>query len=257
VDVIRDVAVRPDGDYAAGTTPFYTSRNSAASTSTGGVVAWTGGTQLAMSGYTGTRLSDATGLLSFGNAVSYGITVDKDNLLWVAGIDSTKRWVKAFDVGGILATEMFDLPSKNNQDGFSADPNGAPMIAPTDVALTKDGLTAYVSDAVAQRVFQFKYTTATSVESSVETPVDFALYQNYPNPFNPTTMIAFTLRSAGPARLEVFNLVGQRVATLVDADLSAGIHHRFFDGTGLASGAYSYTLTTPEGVLSRTMMLVK
>jgi hypothetical protein len=257
VDVIRDIALRPNGDYADTNTVFYTSRNSAASTSTGGITAWQGGKQLAMGTYRGTRISDATGLLTFSSAVSYGITMDKDGLLWVAGIDSTKRWVKAFDVGGILAMETFDLPSVNNQDGFSADPNGAPMIAPTDVGLTPDGLTAYVSDAVAQKVFQFKYTTATTVESASQSPMDFALYQNYPNPFNPTTMIAFTLRSAGPVRLEVFNVIGQRVAALVDGDLSAGIHHRFFDGGGLASGAYTYTLTTREGVLSRTMMLVK
>lgn len=257
VDVIRDIALRPDGDYADTNTVFYTSRNSAASTSTGGITAWQGGKQLAMSTYRGTRISDATGLLTFSTAVSYGITMDKNGLLWVAGIDSTKRWVKAFDVGGILAMEMIDLPSVNNQDGFSADPNGAPMIAPTDVGLTADGLTAYVSDAVAQKVFQFKYTTATSVETATQSPLEFSLHQNYPNPFNPTTMIAFTMRSAGPVRLEVFNLVGQRVATLVEGELSAGIHHRFFDGAGLASGAYSYTLTTPEGVLSRTMMLVK
>lgn len=257
VDVIRDIALRPAGNYADTNTVFYTSRNSAASTSTGGITAWVGGKQLAMGTYRGTRISDATGLLSFSSAVSYGITTDRNNLLWVAGIDSTKRWVKAFDVSGILAMEMFDLPSKNNQDGFSADPNGAPMIAPTDVALTSDGLTAYVSDAVARKVFQFKYTTATSVELPAQTPVGFALYQNYPNPFNPTTMIAFTLRTAGPVRLEVFNLVGQRVATLVETELSAGIHHRFFDGSGLASGVYSYTLTTPDGVMSRTMMLVK
>ncbi len=257
VDVIRDVALRPNGDYTNNATPIYTSRNSAATTSTGGITVWTGGAQLAMSTYTGTRLSDATGLLSFSSAVSYGITVDKNDLLWVAGIDSTKRWVKAFDVSGILATEMYDLPSINNQDGFSADPQGAPMIAPTDVGLTKDGLTAYVSDAVAQKVFQFKYTTATSAELPNGQPLEFGLYQNYPNPFNPTTMIAFTLRSTGPVRLDVFNLVGQRVATLVDADLEAGIHHRFFDGTGLSSGLYTYTLTTTSGVLSRTMMLVK
>ncbi len=264
-DIIRDVALVPGGDYDTSITPIYTSRNSSPNVSTGGIAVWTGGTQLAMGqivnqayvGYTSSRISDATGLLSFSPAVANGITVDKSGYLWVAGIDSTKRWVKAFDVSGILASEVADLPSQNNQDGFSADPSGAPMIAPVDVALTADGLTAYVPDAVAQVVYQFKYTTATSVEPAPQVPQEFTLYQNYPNPFNPSTIIAFTLPQSMKVRLTVSNLIGQTVATLADGVMPAGNHHRFFTGDNLPSGQYIYTLTTPEGSVSRSMTLVK
>ena len=60
-------------------------------------------------------------------------------------------------------------------------------------------------------------------------PTDFALGQNYPNPFNPSTIIPYQLPSAGHVRLDVFNVLGQRLATLVDAEQSAGAHTAQWD----------------------------
>ena len=82
-------------------------------------------------------------------------------------------------------------------------------------------------------------------------PSDFALGQNYPNPFNPSTVIPYQLPTAAHVRLEVFNLLGQRLATLVDAEQAAGIHTAQWDATDAAgravgAGVYIYRLSSGE-----------
>jgi len=98
---------------------------------------------------------------------------------------------------------------------------------------------------------------ATSSEMSPDLPQRPELSQNYPNPFNPSTTIQFTLNRASDVTLEVFNITGQRVATLVRGALSAGNHRHTFDASGLSSGIYMYRLKTPEQMLTRQMILIK
>ena len=92
-------------------------------------------------------------------------------------------------------------------------------------------------------------------------PTDFALGQNYPNPFNPSTIIPYQLPSAGHVRLDVFNVLGQRLATLVDAERSVGMHTAQWDGTDAAgramgAGVYIYRLSSGGMAESRRMVLV-
>ncbi|HNT65941.1 MAG TPA: family 10 glycosylhydrolase [bacterium] len=72
---------------------------------------------------------------------------------------------------------------------------------------------------------------------------DFVLAQNYPNPFNSQTTFAYTLPKAGPVKLEIFNLNGQRVASLVDAKQAAGYHRIQWNAAEMATGLYTYRLT--------------
>lgn len=95
-------------------------------------------------------------------------------------------------------------------------------------------------------------------ERDSEEPVTFSLDQNYPNPFNPATNISFTLPSASEVTLEVFNMLGQKVAVLLQGEkMSVGTHTQKFDASSLASGIYVYRLNTPSFVQSRKMMLIK
>ena len=92
-------------------------------------------------------------------------------------------------------------------------------------------------------------------------PTDFALGQNYPNPFNPSTIIPYQLPTSAHVRLEVFNLLGQRLATLVDAEQAAGMHTAQWDATDAAgravgAGVYIYRLSVGEQTESRRMVLV-
>jgi hypothetical protein len=88
-------------------------------------------------------------------------------------------------------------------------------------------------------------------------PAQFFLDQNYPNPFNPTTELRFGLAKGGPVTLRVFDLLGREVAVPVHETRAPGIYTVSFDGGKLAAGLYFYSLTTPEGTLSRKMMLLK
>ncbi len=88
-------------------------------------------------------------------------------------------------------------------------------------------------------------------------PREFRLYQNYPNPFNPSTAITFELPVRTQTRLEVFNVLGQKVSTLVDQILPAGSQTVEFDGSQLASGVYFYRLQAGGMESTRKMVLVK
>jgi len=91
----------------------------------------------------------------------------------------------------------------------------------------------------------------------VEKPGEFSLFQNYPNPFNPVTVIGYQLPAQSDVRLEVYDMLGRRVALLVDGLVQAGTHEITFDASMLASGVYLYRLTAGEFVQTRQMVLVK
>lgn len=105
--------------------------------------------------------------------------------------------------------------------------------------------------------FQFIYDdTATSAPRD-QIASRISLEQNYPNPFNPSTEIRYEISEAGNVRLNVFNIQGQLIQTLVDSAQPAGSHTARFNATGLSSGVYIYTLETNNGILTRKMTLVK
>ena len=98
--------------------------------------------------------------------------------------------------------------------------------------------------------------TAINGDSPVITK-DFKLYQNYPNPFNPTAVIRYQIPESGSVNLTVYNVLGQRVVTLVNSNQSAGMHAVILDGSNLSSGMYFYTLKAGSLVQTRKMVLMK
>lgn len=93
-------------------------------------------------------------------------------------------------------------------------------------------------------------------EPNVAVPA-FTLRQNYPNPFNPATTIGFAIRTAGYARLSVYDVLGKEVAVLVDGILPSGDYTVRFAGDRLPSGIYFYQLRSGNGVQTKRMVLIK
>ena len=103
---------------------------------------------------------------------------------------------------------------------------------------------------------------STQVEVEPEIPLSFSISQNYPNPFNPVTTIQYTLSMPSEVRLEIFNLDGERVRTLVAEHQSAGYYTVHWDGNdekgrAVGSGVYIYSLRAGEFVAKRKMILMR
>jgi hypothetical protein len=88
-------------------------------------------------------------------------------------------------------------------------------------------------------------------------PSEYSLSQNYPNPFNPTTTIAFNLAKSSHTTLTVYNLLGQKVATLLDKEMVSGAHQVTFEQKKLASGVYFYQLRSGDFTKIKKMVLMK
>ncbi|MDG5767619.1 endo-1,4-beta-xylanase [Balneolales bacterium ANBcel1] len=97
----------------------------------------------------------------------------------------------------------------------------------------------------------------TDSEINRESPQAFHLSQNYPNPFNPATTIRYELPESAHVTLEVFDMLGRRVATLVNEPRASGQHQATFDATNLSSGMYLYRLQAGDVIRTKKMMLVK
>jgi hypothetical protein len=101
--------------------------------------------------------------------------------------------------------------------------------------------------------------TVTLTITTAVAPREYSLSQNYPNPFNPTTVITYSLKESGEVRLELFDVLGRKVATLVNAKQEAGSYSYSFNAAryGLATGMYFYRLQSGGFVATKKMLLVK
>ncbi len=88
-------------------------------------------------------------------------------------------------------------------------------------------------------------------------PTTFTLSQNYPNPFNPTTQINFQIPKADNVTLEIYNIIGQKVATLVDQKMAPGEYSIVWDAQNVASGIYFYKLSVDQFTQTRKMILMR
>jgi len=254
-DVIRDVAAIPGADYTKSETILFSARNgSPAQPNTGGISIWYGGSQT--TGFPKTKVvEDLFSELALGTGIPYGITADKEGNLYVAGVDESRRWVKAYTIDTSGAVFPYtELPSQT--DPFNPNPAGAPFNAPCDVALSPDENTAYVIDEYNDSVYVFS-TGSVGVKDETLIPTETALGQNYPNPFNPLTIVDYRLSIGGSVRLSVVDLLGREVAVLVNEVKAPGVHSVQWNAAGFPSGIYFARLTAGQATFTNKMILSK
>jgi len=105
--------------------------------------------------------------------------------------------------------------------------------------------------------YHLKFDTVTSVNNENPIISNYLLYQNYPNPFNPRTVISYVIPERSFVQINVYDVLGNKVANLVNEEKSTGKFYVDFDGNNLASGIYVYQLQTSKVTISHKMILMK
>ncbi len=149
--------------------------------------------------------------------------------------------------GSPLPEKMVVL--QRSGSGVPWEPMNSEIIGNT---LYAEGLTGFSEFAVG-----YEKVTSSITGTDGNRVSDFMLYANYPNPFNPSTQIRFDLPVSELVTIDVYNALGQTVATLVNANMPAGQHQVTFDATDLTSGVYYYRIQAGAFSQVRKMLLVR
>jgi len=160
--------------------------------------------------------------------------------LWILKIDEQcdTLWTKLFT-------------SVNGSEGYS-------IIQTTDNGFAVTGTAGSSVTGPDVWVIRLLEEGVTSInEYSSQIPGEFYLEQNYPNPFNPTTKLSFVISHQSFVTLNVYDLLGNKIATLINEDIPAGNYHLNFNADELTSGVYFYQLKTNNMVQTKKMILIK
>lgn len=163
------------------------------------------------------------------------------------------------DTKNRVEINLKDVSSYTIDEGLSKiAPKLSPGFSVPEFGLVKQRLSKGTTDSESR--FTLTISPSQTVSNEIEEeeqPIALALDQNYPNPFNPSTTINYAVPVQSKVRLEVFDLVGRKVAELVNGLKSAGIYSINFDASQLASGLYIYQLQVGSSVLTKKMTLIK
>ncbi|RKX23883.1 MAG: hypothetical protein DRP45_09440 [Candidatus Zixiibacteriota bacterium] len=190
---------------------------------------------------------------------------------WYPGMAGANHYLVALE----QADGLFQLETTTNNVGGSSDPfPGSGSVTSFSSSSTPDsdaytsGGTLVVVDNISTSAPTMHADLIVGIAADVQDdsqgnlPGQFALGQNYPNPFNPTTNIEFSTDQPGDVKLEVYNIAGQRVNTLIDGYVESGSTTVVWNGTDesgaqVASGFYFYRLATDQGEETRKMLLLQ
>lgn len=183
-------------------------------------------------------------------------TAGSDQIGWVGAVDGygTLRLPGGTSYPCLRVTKFENPPCTTCNDDKDINfitQNGLVVIVNTNHTQPDTGTIQIVGFEVIQGKL------LTSVETPKATPTSFDLEQNYPNPFNPSTKINFEVPTRGFVTLEVFDVLGRKVVTLANEELSAGLYERTFDASLLPSGVYFDRLVEGNLVKTSKLMLVK
>ncbi len=189
----------------------------------------------------------------------------------LSSADSGSTWTP---VEGSLPTADIRCVTINRRDHIYAGTGSAGVFRSTNGGSSWDQITTGLTDPVINTIaidsdgFLFAGTEHGGIFRSIQSttavnallgvlPRSLSLRQNYPNPFNPTTTIGFTIPHSDVVTLEILDILGQRIETLVDSKLSAGSHSVNWNANRYSSGVYFYRLHIGGSFAVKRMILVK
>lgn len=184
--------------------------------------------------------------------------INNDTYLWDGnGFTNSEKWT--FLSGGIVSTSTYLHPDHSCMIGAGPfDISAGDSVEVAFALIGASSTNSLTATAVqAKLVYDTLVTDAESPSDNPILPSGFTLYQNFPNPFNPVTSIEFYLDRQQDVKLTVFNLLGQRVTTLADGKLGAGMHRFEWGASEYASGLYFYRLETETSSKIKKMVLLK
>jgi subtilisin family serine protease len=190
--------------------------------------------------------------------IRYDLETDKDYLHVQASGDSGTTWEILRSYTGRIGYFSHDTVYINQFAGIEGNDVTFRFVIQTDETGQKDGV--FIDDisvTVSNKVF-----TVIETPLSENLPISFYLDQNYPNPFNPGTHIRYGLTGSSQVELVVYNLLGQKIKTLVNTEQPAGAHRVYWNGTNdfnqpVAAGVYIYQIKTEGFIQAHKMLLLK
>ncbi len=201
-----------------------------------------------------------------GSGISHALLLTLNSVVPVELVSFTAKyenekvllnWITSSEVNN----QGFDIERKSKSSnwekiGFTAG-NGTTTKINSYSFIDNSIVSDYYSYRLKQKNFDGTYKYSNVVEVNANSISEFSLNQNYPNPFNPTTVISFTIPQKSNVKLTVFNLLGEKVATIINEIKNPGDYKIEFDGSRLSSGMYIYRIEADKYVSSKKMILVK
>ena len=187
--------------------------------------------------------------------ISFNAQVDNANVIldWTTATETNN---KGFDVERASQNYVIGVNFEWEKIGYVAG-NGTSAQTHSYFFTDKNVNSGKYYYRLKQIDFNGKSEYSKEVEADINLPLTFSLEQNYPNPFNPTTTIKYSIPMDVSVRLDVYNILGQQVANLVNDYEKAGNYEVMFHGGNLSSGTYFYILKTGTYAETRKMMLIR
>ena len=133
----------------------------------------------------------------------------------------------------------------------------ATLVDSVEIIWPGSGNVEYYTNLLTNSFYSFTEQTASAIKNETGVVKHFELGQNYPNPFNPSTTIVYDVPKNSVVRIEVYNILGQKVATPLNAPVTAGRHTLKFNASQLPAGIYLYRMSASNFTQTRKMILTK
>lgn len=218
-------------------------------------------------GWTGSKVYDAGGAVKIGSASALGfIATPVLDLSLAGGVGNVKIDAQLYGTDTKAIQVLLSTDGGTNFTQLGANITPTATMTTYTVAFTGATSTSKIkiaaSVAAANRFYLDNVIVTSGGLTGIETtpkvvPVDFSLKQNYPNPFNPSTRIYFSVAQPDHVSLNVYNVTGQMVASLVNEYLSSGEYSVVFDASNLPSGVYYYRLVSSTVNTAKKMIFMK